>query len=851
MPAYPPAGYPPGSNGAGFREMPRSAPAAGFESPRVPSVPGFRELSGPSEVPGVRDVGGLRDLSGLADLPSSREATATRDMPPIRETPPVPPMPAVTHAAEPEAQTRKGKSGLKGMLSGLKSMSGLADKLGEVPGVSDLAEKPSLSGLAKSAGLPEVPKLSDLPGVGDLPSLADARALAEKVGVDLPNLSDIPGVSDLAHLSESPGLSAVADLAKMPGVSKLPGMSTVAELAEFAEKPSFAGFAEVTGLSRVPGVSDAADLIDGVRDGSASLTDIASGVSHIAEAAGFSPPPGLEAAAGGIEAAANGFTAAVSGFEAAAGGVEAAANGFDAMSGGFSAAVSGFGAAAHGLGAVASGLGAAAHGFGAAVGGVEAAAGGLGAVVAGFESAAAPADVWAPPPLPTRPTLNTPTMPGSPAMPVSPAVPGFGEVPGLPRLPDLPSLPEMSGLADVSALDQSFGSFDDLGATGSVMSDLAFPAPFPVEQFEPPPFLVGEPGHASYERSDDRSGQGGDPVLPQRVPAVPDVPDLPLPYNDLLGDPAGNPIADRTELSRIATFLRDGNNDATDDRPDGFDLAAVISAVRSVSSVCDAQLRWTAGRGHTLRIDLVDGADAGEVTRQVARILRETLGIAAEPNPLTDLGVAPEESTFDRPITRRAPSNGAAVGSAPVPGRYARPDPRIDTGEFRFTSEHRTVGEHRSAIETRRGRPLPRPMGRDGQPATGSRVIVDHVQVTTLGVDATVEVRLSHPGGSAVGTGHGPAVDAYLLRLAATAAGDAIDQLLTDQGGVSRGRCFIEHAAVVPFAGCEVALVVLLLVCGGFSEQLCGAAIVSGDPRQAVVRATLSAVNRRLESLLG
>ena len=42
----------------------------------------------------------------------------------------------------------------------------------------------------------------------------------------------------------------------------------------------------------------------------------------------------------------------------------------------------------------------------------------------------------------------------------------------------------------------------------------------------------------------------------------------------------------------------------------------------------------------------------------------------------------------------------------------------------------------------------------------------------------------------------------------------------------------------------------LLLVHGAFAEQLAGSAIVSGDPRQAVVRATLSAVNRRLESLL-
>ena len=100
-----------------------------------------------------------------------------------------------------------------------------------------------------------------------------------------------------------------------------------------------------------------------------------------------------------------------------------------------------------------------------------------------------------------------------------------------------------------------------------------------------------------------------------------------------------------------------------------------------------------------------------------------------------------------------------------------------------------------------------------------------------------------------MGTGQGPAVDAYLLRLAATSAGER-DRPVAGRRGV-RGRCFIEHVAVVPFGVVEVAVVVLLLVVRrGHTEQLAGSAIVSGDPRQAVVRATLAALNRRLESLL-
>ena len=73
-----------------------------------------------------------------------------------------------------------------------------------------------------------------------------------------------------------------------------------------------------------------------------------------------------------------------------------------------------------------------------------------------------------------------------------------------------------------------------------------------------------------------------------------------------------------------------------------------------------------------------------------------------------------------------------------------------------------------------------------------------------------------------------------------------MDQLLVDVGRrPARARCYIEHAAVVPLGGCEVAVVVLLLLYDGWVEQLAGSAVISGDPPPGVVRATLAAVNRR------
>jgi hypothetical protein len=384
-------------------------------------------------------------------------------------------------------------------------------------------------------------------------------------------------------------------------------------------------------------------------------------------------------------------------------------------------------------------------------------------------------------------------------------------------------------------------------------------------------------------------------VLPKRVPAVPDVPDEAFQPNDPLEDTGSTPVADGVE--RIANFLRGYQAEETDERPDGFDLNAVLTAVRSVPEVREAQLRWNPGSsGHTLRIEFEDGADEGMVTQKVALILRDKMGLAAGPSTtwLT------HESMMDRagrtPAQRGPTTSGAATrstGPADVRAEQVRADQpraeparaervRAEPTRAEATRAEATRAEHgrgqpvradqrpeAAAIAAQSGRALPPPTRVDGQGVALSRVVVEHVQVTTLGVDATVEVRLAvsrattgnGPAGNgrvngptaahAVGTGHGPAVDAYLLRLAAGAAADAIGQLLIEPDtGASRGRCFVEHVGVVPFAGVEVAVVVVLLVCGSFAEQLVGSALVSGDPRQAVVRATLSAVNRRLESLL-
>ncbi|WBB94433.1 hypothetical protein [Verrucosispora sp. WMMC514] len=387
-------------------------------------------------------------------------------------------------------------------------------------------------------------------------------------------------------------------------------------------------------------------------------------------------------------------------------------------------------------------------------------------------------------------------------------------------------------------------------------------APYAARRSAPDPVPPTEP---AGDRSQDRTTA----VLPQRVPAEPDVPVVPEP-------PAVEPPAETPELARIATHLRRDDEPAPlRDRPEGFDVKAILAAVRGVEGVRDAELRRTPAGAHSLRLDLADGADPAEVSRHVARLLQERMGLAAAPRGLPGVPAVP--------VRRRATESRSEAGETRPSAESRRPSARpggtrTETAPSRPETVPETTRRRRQSPAPNRGRAVVDESGAPGSPATlgasysggqltttesapsrpldtggvpGPRVVLDHVQVSTFGLDANVEVRLVAGNRNASGYATGPAVDGFVLRLCGVAAAAAIDELLYAVGPTAeRGRCFVEHAAVVPFGNCEVATVVVLLVCDGWVEQLAGSALVAGDPRQAVVRATLAAVNRRLEALL-
>ncbi|MEU7905986.1 Daple [Actinoplanes sp. NPDC049118] len=407
------------------------------------------------------------------------------------------------------------------------------------------------------------------------------------------------------------------------------------------------------------------------------------------------------------------------------------------------------------------------------------------------------------------------------------------------------------------------------------------------------------PGHSAGDPGPGGTPERSSPALPQRVPAQPDVPTVPEP-------PSAEPTAETPALARIATHLRRGDVLSAQERQEGFDVNAILEAVREVDGVRDASLRSTPAGAHSLRLDLSEGADPAEVSRQVARLLQDRMGLDAAMQGATPLAAAQVPAAAPRsappaplaPAPRSAPpsySSPAAPASAPPAAQPARtpPPPAARTSALPAARTSAPPAAPASAPPARvvapnapvtpfvpsqpnpAGRPVPpspgfasgptagfmapvptgvepappRPLDPGEQP--GPRVMIENVRVNTFGTEATVEVRLIVNGLVTSGEATGPAVDGYLLRLCAMATASAVDELLTHSDHADGpAKCFVEHAASVPFGSTQVAVVVLLLSVGGWVEQLSGSAVITGDDRQAMVRATLAAINRRLEALL-
>lgn len=127
----------------------------------------------------------------------------------------------------------------------------------------------------------------------------------------------------------------------------------------------------------------------------------------------------------------------------------------------------------------------------------------------------------------------------------------------------------------------------------------------------------------------------------------------------------------------------------------------------------------------------------------------------------------------------------------------------------------------------------------------GQRPVLLRSGLTTSGLEVGVTVVLVHGDRTATGEAVGTPTTRGVRRSAARAALQAVEVLLGDAA-----RFELELVELVDAGGDRSVLVCLSLVTPRSVERLTGAAAVRDEEHLAVIRATLDAVNRRLETLL-
>jgi hypothetical protein len=129
---------------------------------------------------------------------------------------------------------------------------------------------------------------------------------------------------------------------------------------------------------------------------------------------------------------------------------------------------------------------------------------------------------------------------------------------------------------------------------------------------------------------------------------------------------------------------------------------------------------------------------------------------------------------------------------------------------------------------------------------SGHRPVISRMQLVSSGLDVSASVSLTFQGRVVRGESTGTATQSGVQRAVAAASLHAIEQLIS-----SRARFELEHVEVTASGRDRTALVSVTMVSGAGTDRLTGSAMVREDARQAVIRAVLDAVNRRLEPLLG
>ena len=263
--------------------------------------------------------------------------------------------------------------------------------------------------------------------------------------------------------------------------------------------------------------------------------------------------------------------------------------------------------------------------------------------------------------------------------------------------------------------------------------------------------------------------------------------------------------ARRCGVERWTVRPRQGKRAA---RP-AVDAPSLLEAVRGLPGVTDAVLGPDDSGHPSLRLTLADGVDDAAMAARVADLLDGRFGVPVDARRSHLVEYAgPERRSAGR--ERPEPASGGAAPGVEV----------------------------ESLVETARVQPST-PYGHPRS------VLFERMTVVTSVEEFGAEVVLSTAAGRSTGRASGPVAAASVLHTVARATLAAVDGVLA---GV--GRCAFEDAHMALVGGRQVVLVAITLVTPGHTDRLTGSAAVDEDTRQAVVRACLAGLDRRVEGLL-
>jgi hypothetical protein len=281
------------------------------------------------------------------------------------------------------------------------------------------------------------------------------------------------------------------------------------------------------------------------------------------------------------------------------------------------------------------------------------------------------------------------------------------------------------------------------------------------------------------------------------------------------------------------------------------DNRRLVAALLDVDGVASASIEATAVGPGTLRLQLTTGADQVLVAGEVNRLLRSQFGLAVDPDRVRVI----DETFMPLPLAPATAGPRSMAGRHAVVDEAFRGDVAADGhGVLRADPVVPAIGAYaRDALgvatiittDLRVANGQEHPSGPDVALARPSRLTIERVQLVSAGLGATVTVTLGLDGRAIEGEAEGAATQTGLLRSVAAATLRAVERLA--DGGA---RFDVEHLEVAHTGAAETVLVVITMLTGRSTQRLSGASVVRDDTRQAVIRAVLAAVNRRLEPLL-